>query len=216
MLSFLSFSLLRCLFFAEEVYKRVGGELSSVHLEKWVEQNIDKSDNSQLLSEMLEVRQIVTKIHELRAKDGIKVRQPLAGAVMGSMYKESKIIKNETLLEIIKDEVNIKEIKIDPNQEDDIQIDTLITAALREEGMVRDLIRRIQELRKKKKLSPHDKISLIVFASEKEKSFVQKHFEDFKNAAMVHKILFSDESFDAESIILDNLKLAFQIIKIDD
>ena len=57
-------------------------------------------------------------------------------------------------MELIKEETNVKEINFGKV----LKLDTEITPELKEEGMVREIIRNIQEARKKAGLKPKDKI----------------------------------------------------------
>jgi len=66
-------------------------------------------------------------------------------------------LRNEKeLLDLIKEEVNVKKITFGKS----LKLDTKITPELKEEGIVREVIRQIQEMRKKSGLTPKDKISL--------------------------------------------------------
>ena len=57
--------------------------------------------------------------------------------------------------ELIKDEVNVKEVLFhDKLGEDDIEIDFELTDKLIQEGIMRDLLRQIQDMRKTKGLVP--------------------------------------------------------------
>lgn len=100
---------------------------------------------------MEDVRKIVSEALKLRADAGVKVRQPLARLEIKN--KESRI-KIKALLDLIKDEVNVKEITFGG----ELKLDTEITAELKEEGIVREVIRNIQEMRKDLGLHPKDKI----------------------------------------------------------
>ena len=60
-----------------------------------------------------------------------------------------EIRNNKELLQLITDEVNVKEINFDVSQEDEAILDTDLTDSLRKEGAARDLIRHIQAARKK-------------------------------------------------------------------
>ena len=101
---------------------------------------------------MLSVREIVNIGLQLRAKSGVKVRQPL------SELRFKNYDLKEELLEIIKEEVNVKSVKIEETFEaDDIKADSSlenicldleITPELKLEGQARELIRHIQEMRK--------------------------------------------------------------------
>ncbi|MFH1423873.1 MAG: class I tRNA ligase family protein [Candidatus Nealsonbacteria bacterium] len=141
-------------FLSEEIYRRVKEvkPLSSVHLENWPKPDL-KLINKKLEREMEEVRKVVASALSERAKAGIKVRQPLQKLTLrrGSGQKISK-----DLLELIKEEINVKEIVFGK----ELKLDTEITPELKEEGTIRDVIRQIQEMRKKAGLKPQDKISV--------------------------------------------------------
>ncbi len=59
-------------------------------------------------------------------------------------------------LELIKDEVNVKEIVFDKKIKNEVELDTAINDELKEEGIVREIIRKVQDLRKKAGLLPSD------------------------------------------------------------
>ena len=48
-----------------------------------------------------------------------------------------------------------------------------MTPALKEEGMIRDVVRFVQDIRKEQGLKPDDKISLEFFSSEKINSILE-------------------------------------------
>jgi isoleucyl-tRNA synthetase len=57
----------------------------------------------------------------------------------------------------------------------DIELDTVITPELKEEGIVRELIRIIQDLRKKKGLTMNDRVVLFVGTDNVGKDLVEKN-----------------------------------------
>lgn len=142
-------------FAAEDMWQSLKNEtdVESVHLSAWPQ---SRKSNPEILQEMKRVREIVTSGLEARQKAGIKVRQPL-----GSLK-----IKNEKLKieyeEIIKDELNIKELVYDTQLSIEVELDTHITLELRAEGQYRELVRAIQDMRKKQGLSPSDVIKLQI------------------------------------------------------
>lgn len=145
-------------FFSEFLYHQLMPKKNkdSVHLLDWPKES-KKLINKKLLSEMAEVRRLAAVVLARRAELGLKVRQPLAILKI----KESKTrIKNKELLEILKDEVNVKEIIYDKKIKEEIWLDTTITEELKEEGIIRELIRNIQELRQEAGCSAKDKIIL--------------------------------------------------------
>ncbi|MDP2638879.1 MAG: isoleucine--tRNA ligase [Candidatus Azambacteria bacterium] len=130
-------------FLAEEIYLFLKTKTmpESVHLCDWPKSD-KKLINLKLEEQMNFVREISAKGLALRAEAGIKVRQPLASLkILSSKFK---ILKNKELLGLIKDEINVKEIIFG----DKFELDTKITAELKEEGDIRELTRVIQGMRK--------------------------------------------------------------------
>jgi len=142
-------------FTAEDIWQKLKkqNDESSVHLSNWPELN---EINNNVINEMKTVRQIVTAGLEARQKAGIKVRQPL-----GKLKIKNYTLKGE-YNEILKDELNVKDIVVDDSIENLLEIDTHITLELRTEGNYRELVRAIQDMRKKQGLSPNDVIVLEI------------------------------------------------------
>jgi isoleucyl-tRNA synthetase len=164
-------------FFAEEIYRNLKTDdmPESVHLCDWPKYD-KKLINKKLEEEMNEVRSIVNLALAERIAKGIKVKQPLATLKIKNI--KSKIKNEDGLLDLIKDEVNIKEIIFDDKIENGVELDINITEELEEEGMLRDIIRQVQEARKEMKLIPKDSVSLIkITAPQKEKIIVEKNKE---------------------------------------
>jgi isoleucyl-tRNA synthetase len=150
-------------------------------LEQWP--TAEKIDQ-RLIDEMSQLRQIVEQGHALRAKAGIKVRQPLGQAVV------SQTLRIE-FLDILKDEMNVKEIsedkelaklpaeylRMDENQI--IALDSTITDELKEEGMLRDLVRAVNALRKTAKLVPSDEIIFHVEPETMAAKLVERYGSQF-------------------------------------
>ena len=149
-------------FLAEQVYKAIGGPLESVHLEDWSAIKIEK-EHSNVLANMRMCREIVSLALEARQKANIKVRQPIATLKISSAKFQSP--NNDQMseyLNLIKEEINVKQIEFDGSLEGDVWLDTTITPELELEGRMRDLVRVIQEKRKELGLQPGDKIKLIL------------------------------------------------------
>ncbi len=167
-------------FISEEVYQavKIDGQ-ESVHLEDWpkFDESLAK-DN--ILEDMEKVRGDVSVGLDLRLKEGIKVRQPLAS------FETQNEFSNE-LNKLIKDELNVKEIK----KGKDYKLDTKITLELKEEGMVREVVRAVQGMRKKAGLTPDEKIELVIETDEKGKSFIDKFEADIKKGTNTSLVKFS-------------------------
>jgi len=143
-------------FFSEEMYLNVKtqGMPESIHLNDWPKVDKKKIDK-ELEEKMEQIREIVTKGLSLRAESGIKVRQPLKKLIVKN--QKLKTIEQE-LLNLIQEEINVKEIVFDSKIKEDVMLDTKITEELREEGVAREIMRHIQYMRKKAGLKRQDKI----------------------------------------------------------
>ncbi|MEK7105482.1 MAG: DUF5915 domain-containing protein, partial [Patescibacteria group bacterium] len=139
---------------AEHIYKQVGGEELSVHLDAWPE--LAGSLDEAVLTNMARVRQIVSVALEQRASAGINVRQALA-----KMTVTADAVAPE-LVEIIQDEVNVKSVEFVSGGELAVTLDTTMTPELLREGRIREIIRMGNAARKAAGLTIEDRIILKV------------------------------------------------------
>jgi len=116
-------------------------DLHSVHLENFPMAD-EKLIDEKLNEEMAKVREIITEGLQLRAQAKIKVRQPLSEL----RIKNSELRKE--FEDIIREEVNVKNIVKNKDQNEEVILNTEITEDLRLEGVAREIIRHIQEMRK--------------------------------------------------------------------
>lgn len=141
---------------------------------------------------MREVRDIVALGLDARVKAGIKVRQPLE--TLKTTVSFSGVVVsgfNST----IKAELNVKNVLFGQTElKEKVWLDTEITPALKEEGMVREFIRQVQDLRKKENLHPADKNrTLLVSADDRGKKFIQKFETEIKKATLFAAIEYREE-----------------------
>lgn len=136
-------------FLSETIYQNLHQDSASVHLQPWpqAEENlIDKK----LEEDMEIVRKTCQEIHALRQKAGLKIRQPLASAVIVNRL-------DDALLTVIMDETNLKKITVGS----EYYLDTILTPELIAEGEYRELVRQIQIMRRENGLQVRDKIKII-------------------------------------------------------
>ena len=177
-------------FTAEFIYKKIGRvEAKSVHLLEWPKAEKKYIDKN-LEEKMDLVRKMVSFALAERVKNGIKVRQPLA--LLKIKDEKSKIKGNADLLDLIKDEVNVKEIIFNKNISGEVELDINITAELKEEGILRDMLMLVQDARNEQKLAPQDLIYVEVLAPEKEKSIVEKNKSDLLKEFRAKEIKIQD------------------------
>ncbi len=172
-------------FTAEDVWLKLKTEndVESVHLESWPKAGkVDKK----VIVEMKRVRDIVTFGLEARQKAGIKVRQPLSKLEI----KDFNFKKEYS--ELIKDELNVKEVKQNKNIEGDVKLDTEITLELEIEGTYRDLVRALQDMRKEMGLTPSNVVSLVFETLDTGRELVQRFETDMKKTVLASKIEFKN------------------------
>ncbi|MDO4781239.1 MAG: isoleucine--tRNA ligase [Candidatus Saccharibacteria bacterium] len=142
-------------FLAEELHHNLTGDEQSVHVKDWwVAGEIDEK----VLTEMATVREYVTEGLSLRARSGLKVRQPLQSITVPTC---SDYIDQD---DILREELNVKEVLIG----DSLAIDETITPELRREGLMREIIRHVQSARKHAGLQVDDRIILSLQTSDDE------------------------------------------------
>jgi isoleucyl-tRNA synthetase len=164
-------------FLSEHIFHRssfIVHRSESVHLEEWPVAKKDLIDEN-LEEKMEKVREIVALALAKRKKAKIKVRQPLA--LLKIKNQKSKIKNDKELLELIKEEVNVKEIIFDEKIESEIELDTKITPELKEEGILREVIRNLQEMRKEAGYKPKDLILISFLTNPKHKEILMKNKE---------------------------------------
>lgn len=173
-------------FVAEEMYKNITNE-ESVHLTSWPETNKELI-NLELEKEMEIVRQVVEMVHFERKKAQIKVRQPLA-----SVKITSESVLSEDLKQIICQEVNVKEVVEKKGNGLSVELDTNITDDLREEGEAREIIRSIQQERKKLGTTRSELVNVKI------PNWPAKFEDEIKRRTLVKEIIKAD-IFEVERI----------------
>jgi isoleucyl-tRNA synthetase len=179
-------------FFSESLYGALSSTKASVHLDEWPKAD-SKKINKKLVASMAAARNFAALGLAKRAEAGIKVRQPLASMTIN--------IKLGVALDaVLAEEMNVKKIIVAAKQKD-VVLDTTITEALREEGLLRDLVRMFQELRQKAQLSPKDVIVAMMQLPAAAQGVVQKNEVAFKKDVGAKEITYRRlEKFQAEEV----------------
>ncbi len=186
-------------FLSEEIYRNLTGE-ESVHLADYPEADENLIDE-ELSGEMRQVRELVTFGLKLRADAKVKVRQPLG-------VSRIKYSVSSEMQETLKEELNVKNIVVNESQEEEMILDVDITPELKLEGEMREVVRAIQEGRKKAKFNVEDRIVLGYVGKDE----VFAKFE----TEIVHEVLATKvekgnlpEAEYSETVTLDGAEFSF-------
>jgi len=158
----------------QELRKKKIVKEESVHLCDWPKEDM-KIINKKLEEEFDLALQIIEKGLAERDKAKIGLRWPLSNI---TIYMDKKIQKS--LQDIIKSQLNVKNIELKSGKELKIKLDIKTTPDLEAEGYAREMSRKVQSYRKKLGLEKKDKIKLVIITDdefkkilEKNKSFIQ-------------------------------------------
>lgn len=179
----------------------------SVHLSDWP---ITGEYDQDIINSMQEVRNIVNDGLAARAKEAIKVRQPLAKAKVVS----SQMLAEE-LVAIISEELNVKNVELQEGPITSVKLDTKITQTLQNEGIARDIIRNIQSARKEANLQVENRILLSLVTDSEQ---LMSAIEEFKNTickeTLTNELSVVQKDYDYSKIVVaEKQNLTIQIQK---
>lgn len=192
-------------FTAEIIYRRIKNEAPgvSVHLADWPSGG--QVDNS-LINDMKKARQLVEMILAERQKNEIKVRQPLSRATVPIEFKLSS-----TLASLVSEETNIKSFDWQAEMKEVI-LNTNITPELKAEGSLREIVRQLQNRRKKIGLNPGDRAVLSISGDDEVSAvFLKQHLSSIAKAINADLI----DTQNGDEMKIDNLNFRVSLNKKD-
>lgn len=145
-------------FLSEAIFKNLTAQLS-VHLSDWPICDLQKI-NKDLEQQMANARIIVEKGHGLRKEKGIKVRQPLLKLEINAGGDFSKVKNN--IWQIVIDELNIKNLIVNEKIKYPQKEVKVSAGLLKKEGQAREIVRKVQIMRKEMGLTITDRIDLML------------------------------------------------------
>lgn len=192
-------------FLTEEIYQNLivkagmSNHGGSIHLESYPEIG-ENSIDVKLLEGMQTVRDICSNGLKIREDNGLKLRQPLSKAYTA--------VKDEFLQELIKAELNVKEIKFSKKPVEGenltterqydkyVTLDILVTEELKTEGYVNDFVRQYQNSRKRgEDIDYGDKVRLTIGIKE---SSVKEVLEEYLIKDNLKNLNIADVEFKTE------------------
>jgi isoleucyl-tRNA synthetase len=185
---------------SEEVYRHMGGTKLSVHMEDWVDCD-DPLISDELERSMYLVQNVIEVIAAERAKMGSKLRWPLKQIfIVGEEGVNDSLSVFE---DVLAQQGNIK--KIVYSAPDGVKgteavefdggrmiIDFDVTPEIEAEGYARELIRRIQQMRKDMKLNVEQYINCDVNAEPRIVELIGTWAEHISAEVRARKLTFTD------------------------
>jgi isoleucyl-tRNA synthetase len=172
-------------FVSEKIYLSLDKKNSSVHLQEYPKFNEAEVDLT-LLKEMEQVREIISKGLSERDKIQIGLKWPLQKA---TIYGKDLDIENE-FIDILKSQLNVKEVVIEEGEEMKVELDKKVTPELESEGYSRELVRQIQDFRKKLGLNKKESIELHIASTDGIEEIIHDKIEFIKGRTNSKKIEF--------------------------
>lgn len=176
-------------FLAEELHEKLTGEKESIHLKDWLPAG---GVNQLVMNDMDLVREYVNEGLSLRAKAQLKVRQPLASITVPNLGEHVDFEP------ILLDELNVKSVV----KGSEVAIDENITPELKREGLMREVVRFVQNARKEAGLNVDDRIQLSLTTDDAElQKAIQEHHDTIAAETLSKTIGESEGDFTTEAKI---------------
>ena len=178
-------------FVAEEMYQNLVCSVDkeapeSVHLAEWPESDPTQVDQ-RLMDETRLIMRVVSLGRAARSKAGIKVRQPLSRVVVRARAASEETGLKRLESQLI-EELNVKALELAEGDgaldgrtvaEDEsgyaVGLDTAVTPELAEEGLARELVHRIQSLRRAAGFDISDRIPTYYQGPPRLQAALQRH-----------------------------------------
>jgi len=186
-------------FLAEELYQKLtGGE--SVHILDWPKTG---HINELVVQDMETVRDYVNQALSIRAKEHLKIRQPLASVTVPTLGEFVNF------KDILTEELNVKTVL----QGDELMLDLVITPELKREGLSREIIRHVQNARKQAGLNVDDRIALGLVAHDDElQTVISEHADVICAETLAMMISSSTYSYQA-TVMVGGTELSLSLQK---
>jgi isoleucyl-tRNA synthetase len=192
-------------FISDEIYSNIAVNLgvkesnASVHLEDYPEFKKEEVDE-ELLEKMLLVRDICSNGLKAREMSKLNLRQPLSKAYIG--------IEEEFVKDIVKNELNLKEVEYSKEPVKDegvitvgdndlyVSLDTNLSEELKEEGIINDFLRKYRDFRKREGFKIEDVINIEIFVEGEGKEVIEGFVKESKEEMQVEDIVVVDSMSD--------------------
>jgi len=163
-------------FLSEKIWLDMFGR-DSVHMQSWPK--VEKARIDKKLEQGMELTEKITEtIYALRQERKIKTRWPLDKVFLKLKNEKQKVLI-KPLKQVLENMGNVKEVvfvrKLTGKKVSFEHGELALGKVLMNEALVRELIRKIQVLRKEARLDVHDKITLVLETDKKTGKLLKKY-----------------------------------------
>lgn len=176
-------------FMTEKIYLEAFGQ--SVHLQDYPQAD-EKKINPELEEKMALAKEIAEAADSARQEAKIKLRHPVKRIVLIGDFQM------EELAEVLKSRCNCKSVELSEKEPEGmipreitggkVFLDTEITKEILEESLLREVSRKIQELRKQNNLKVEEQISIVLAGDRETLNTLLAHSSELKTAVGAAKI----------------------------
>ncbi len=212
-------------FISELIYQELNKEAESLHLTAWPEPQ-EKYIISELEQQMDWARKAVAVGLKIRSQQRIKVRQPLEKCKIKMPKKQP----DPAILDEIKEELNVKQVELCGEIEEtkgwitekeegmELGLYIEISKKLEKEGMLREIVRQVQQMRKKSGLKPEDRIKIFIQGDAGLIKEIKPETENMLHQSRATEIIFQKKENNIlieQSMKVDNKELLLALKKIE-
>ncbi|MHC1587229.1 MAG: isoleucine--tRNA ligase [Candidatus Syntropharchaeia archaeon] len=211
-----------CPFLTEEYYQRIFGKKISVNMEDWPEVEKEFVDEN-LEKNMETVRKVFEAVSFARQKANIKLRWPISKVYISS--DDEKVLESvERMKKVLERICNAKEVFLSKEvpegyvqsdfENGKVFVPNGLEDSMKEEAFVKELVRSVQNERKKRGFKVEEKIVLYISSDEKKSEWIEKYSEFIKREVGAVDIVIGQTKGEYEGKLLFEGETAFSFTKL--
>jgi len=198
-------------FVTDKIYQDIrNGE--SVHTSTWP--HVDEGRIDKKLEEhMTKVKNLIELAGALRQDLKIKLRWPISELFVSGKDVEETVKVLEPVIKIM---ANVKSVKYEKTLKgkEDYGLTVKFGDVLKDEAMIRELVRNIQNVRKKDGYNVHDKINLFLKSDPKTEDVLSKFEEDIKQSVGASTLHVGKAEKSKDKLEFEDKKIEFGFEKV--
>jgi isoleucyl-tRNA synthetase len=194
-------------FISDKIWTDLYGR-HTINLERWPETD-SKAIDRRLEKNMEAAKLIFEATTAKRQERGIKLRWPLESLTVSG--DTATTVAAKSLKDILCGMLNVKDIKTSASKSGKLSI--TLGKVLKDEALVRELIRKTQSFRKQAGLHVQDQIALMLETDNKTQHLLQKHELYLRSGTGSKSLEFSKVNKEKGELVHDNVKIKINFRK---